>query len=285
MDKKYTIGYEYKNIENISEYNFIVEDKVKPGISAMLRAWNEEEIIQASIISIIDFVDEVVFIDNNSTDNTLQKVKELLPLYPNKIIIESYPFKNVKYGNDFINTDPLSVTSQVYYYNWCKSKCNYSHILKWDADMIVPTNFRDIWISICSELFDGIYALTGRLLIVDLDKNFRDTQHQHIESRIYPNNHLYQFTKIEGQPTEVITFKSEIPTWKNNAVNKIKIETACYYEVKNLGKNEFAHFSNFDFINLKQGKELQRYNEVLLDPSSFETIKDSMLEKIKNINE
>jgi hypothetical protein len=178
----------------------------------------------------------------------------------------------------------MSVSSQVYYYNWCKSKCSYSHILKWDADMIVPTNFRDAWLSICKELFDGIYALSGKLLVMDLDGNFRDAKHQHMESRIYPNNHRYQFAKIEGQPTEVITFESEIPTWENNAVNKIKIESACYYEIKNLGKNEFDHFSNFGFDNLKQGEELKRYNEVSQDPFLFEMVEDLMLEKIGEVS-
>ncbi len=39
-------------------------------ISAMMRVKNEEEFLAASVLSIADFVDEIVIIDNLSTDNT-----------------------------------------------------------------------------------------------------------------------------------------------------------------------------------------------------------------------
>ena len=46
---------------------------------------NEEKYLWFSVMSIIDFVDEVFIWDTGSTDNTVPIIKEIKKLYPNKI--------------------------------------------------------------------------------------------------------------------------------------------------------------------------------------------------------
>ena len=48
------------NSENMYEYNIHIDTNRKKGISAMMRVGNEEEFIKASILSTIDFFDEII---------------------------------------------------------------------------------------------------------------------------------------------------------------------------------------------------------------------------------
>jgi hypothetical protein len=50
------------NLENMREYNIRIDTNRKKGISAMMRVGNEEEFIKASILSTIDFFDEIIVV-------------------------------------------------------------------------------------------------------------------------------------------------------------------------------------------------------------------------------
>ena len=68
------------NIEEIDEYNFTLNKKhTNIGVSAMLREKNKEKNIPSCLAGIYNIFNEIIFVDNNSTDNTLylgQKFKE-----------------------------------------------------------------------------------------------------------------------------------------------------------------------------------------------------------------
>ena len=110
-------------------------------ISAMMRIRDEEEFLDASVRSIIDLVDEVVLVDNLSTDRTPEIIDALRRAYPGKVVTYSYPHAIRSRGRehwelassaDGLRSPHLTST----YYNWCLARCTHPYVLKWDGDMI-----------------------------------------------------------------------------------------------------------------------------------------------------
>jgi len=111
------------------------------GISAFMRIKNGEDYLKASILSIINQVDEIICVFNGCTDNTENILLELEKEYPIKIKIykyipEVYPVNSDKY----INTKENSVNSLVYYYNFALSKTTKKYCMKLDDDQIYFSN-------------------------------------------------------------------------------------------------------------------------------------------------
>ena len=131
------------NIENISEFNIRTSDlpKKNHGISAMLRVKNEAINIKKVIESCLLVFDEVVVIDNNSSDQTVEIVEsfknKISADQASKIKIFHYPFDVKKCGQENFDCHENSVHSLAYFYNYAMSKCSFSHIFKWDGDMIL----------------------------------------------------------------------------------------------------------------------------------------------------
>ncbi len=92
------------------------------GISVMMRVNNEEKWIAKSLLSLNDFADEVVVVNNNSNDNTWQEIRRVNPELNYKLIVED------ESSNDIckISYHALSLTT----FRW---------IFRWDADFIAHT--------------------------------------------------------------------------------------------------------------------------------------------------
>ncbi len=110
-------------------------------ISAMIRVRNEREFLYAAVQSIADVVDELVIVDNLSTDGTQLIVEALRKEYGEKLLHYVYPFDVRKVGRESAElastwrgrrSPHLSAT----YYNWCLQRCTEPYVLKWDGDMI-----------------------------------------------------------------------------------------------------------------------------------------------------
>jgi glycosyltransferase involved in cell wall biosynthesis len=109
-------------------------------ISAMMRVKNEVEFLERSINSVIDLVDEMVIVDNCSTDGSAEVIADFANRFP-KVKAFSYPHKIARYGEE---TSKLAATKEgrkspsylPNYYNWCAAKCTKPYILKWDGDTI-----------------------------------------------------------------------------------------------------------------------------------------------------
>ena len=99
----------------------------------MLRIKNEDQFIKPCIESILPWFDEVVVCLQNCTDNT----EEIVRSFDNpKIKIHLYDTDSWPNGDGYINQDATSPYSRTYFYNWCLDKTNYSHVCKWDGDMV-----------------------------------------------------------------------------------------------------------------------------------------------------
>lgn len=133
----------FRNREGFVAYDFALRGKTwKKGVSAMLRVKNEEGKILYCLSSILDVFDEIVLVDNGSTDSTLELVKRFKRDrdHRDKISLFSYPFQIVRCGDENRNAPEDSVHTSAYYYNWSLSKCRYSYVFKVDADMVVVPN-------------------------------------------------------------------------------------------------------------------------------------------------
>ena len=134
------------------------------GLSAFVRCKNEEEYIVASIMSIYRIVDEIVVILNNSTDRTRALIEGLLHDHP-KIRLLEYSNECSPIGPGYYESVIAKPeTSIARYYNWCLEQTSFSHVCKWDGDMIATPVFEQVRTLIESSdvvLFDG-YDVLGQ---------------------------------------------------------------------------------------------------------------------------
>src|SRR5262245_30331261 len=69
-------------------------------VSAMVRVRNEEEFLYASVKSIVDCVDEIVIVDNLSTDRTPLIIGALRGEHPDKVVSYRYPYDIRRVGRE-----------------------------------------------------------------------------------------------------------------------------------------------------------------------------------------
>src|SRR5688572_4405193 len=120
----------FRNREGLVEYDFVLPGCVRAaGVSAMLRVKNESRKIDMCLSSALHLFDEIVVIDNASSDDTRQLVEQFKTDHDrqDKIRLCSYPHRIARCGDEHWSTPEDSVHSLVYYYNWCRSKCRRGH--------------------------------------------------------------------------------------------------------------------------------------------------------------
>ncbi len=117
-------------------------------VSAMVRVRNEQEFLAASVHSIAPFVDEVVILDNASTDATPDVVRALVGELPS-VRTFAYPFNVAKVGRENLDAvrggHDASRRRLSSYYNWALRHCRFPFVLKWDADMVATDEFALAW--------------------------------------------------------------------------------------------------------------------------------------------
>lgn len=131
-------------ITDIETSNKLTKNKLQQGLSFLIRAKNEDENIKdciESLLSIENDIDEIIFIDNNSTDKTLSIIKEYEKKYYKKIKVYQYkiniPSTGIEHETAIINNSKNTIST---YYNWGLSKVTKNNIVKWDADFIAIKN-------------------------------------------------------------------------------------------------------------------------------------------------
>lgn len=139
-----------KNIEWLKKYNIDKEcfntKKKKNWISAFARLYNSEEFLERVIESHLPYFDEIILVNNNSTDNTEKICVKLEKKYQSKIKFYNYPFNIYKiWTYEYKKTPENSIYSLSYYYNWTLSKTNHKYVIKLDDDHIcIPKQLEKI---------------------------------------------------------------------------------------------------------------------------------------------
>lgn len=253
------------NDEQKKEYDIVNHDleTFKSGCSALMRVKNEERTIHDSIISIIDIVDEIIFIDNKSTDKTVSIVESIKQNHANgsKIKIYQYLFDVAKCGEEHRQTSPTSLASLVFYYNWSKSKCNFNTILKWDGDMVLEPgletaqNLKNNLTTISTSNGARAYKLETTTIYVKNSSYFLSVQEKHKEIRIFRNSNSNFF--IKGWDWEVLNLK------ENTVVQNLEQTKA--FEIKYVDEDEFSHWSEISFVSPRKVQEFRNYRALKLD--------------------
>jgi glycosyltransferase involved in cell wall biosynthesis len=249
----------FTNSEGLADYDFVLRAKTwRHGVSAMLRVKNEARKILSCLSSLIGAVDEVVVIDNASTDATVDLVRTFKHERDarNKVSLLSYPFTIARCGAEHRNTPADSVRSLVYYYNWCLSKCRCSYVFKIDADMVLlPEGVQKI-----SALFNQLSPLVPTVVAPAVQTMYRAPDGRwflandeiNCEPRIFPNTSAIRYHK--GRHWEEL--RCGIPARRMNW-NEVLI-----YELKDTSEDEFAHWTDTDFPTARKQKEWRNFNLV-----------------------
>jgi len=87
-------------------------------ISAIIKCHNEELFLRECLESISPFVDDIVFVDNNSTDASVE-------------IASQFKVRMVEYKHNPGGDQPMS-----HFYNWCNDQAAGEYVLHWDADHV-----------------------------------------------------------------------------------------------------------------------------------------------------
>jgi len=254
--KRHTI---FNNIEDIKEYNFILTTKAKKGVSALVRCHNEEQKIYQTLKSIYSLFDEIICINNNSSDNTDVIIKDFISNNDinKKIKYYQYPFKLPTIDNN--NRNIKSLHSWAYMINYGISKCTYSHIFKWDADMI-PIKENKEYFTILFSLLDKnvLWEVAGSTLYKNLNGKFihfnNDINH---EVMIFPNQYD-SFFILNKYKTAYFESLNKILAGQPK---KLFVKP-LFYELKYITESEFAHWDTKEFPTDRKKKEWAYYSAI-----------------------
>ena len=194
----------FTNRECLRNFNFRLTTNAKrEGVSAMVRVRDEESKIYYALKSIYDIFDEIVLVDNASTDRTLNIARKFKAEedQADKIKLYSYPFKLARCGDEHHDTPEDSIYSIAYYTNWALSQCSRRYICKWDGDMVLRKEVRESFKRFLGQIQTGRkcgWVIYGQTI-------YRDAQRQYYlangeingEIEIFPNRMSTRFRKVD----------------------------------------------------------------------------------------
>jgi hypothetical protein len=250
---------EFKNRECLANFNFRrTANHKRQGVSAMLRVKNEASKIYYALKSIYQVFDEIVLVDNGSTDGTLEIAREFKTREDkaDRIKIYFYPFPIARCGDENNGTPEDSVSSLAYYYNWTLSKCSCRYVCKWDGDMVLRRKARKSLRRLLCQIQTGRsrgWVLYGQTV-------YRDGQGQYYlakgeingEIAIFPNRLSTRFRKIDL--FELLS--------SNPPLQEAKLDGVTFYELKFTDEDEFSHWSVSDFPTERKQREFENFQLV-----------------------
>ena len=126
-------------VKNPSPINYkLFDSKYKLiGLSGFMRIRNEELFLERVVKSWINYLDELIIVYNDCTDNTEKILIELIKIYPKKLKVYHYLPKVYSFNTDKFSILPEnSIHSFCFYSNFALSKTNYKNCVKIDGDHV-----------------------------------------------------------------------------------------------------------------------------------------------------
>jgi glycosyltransferase involved in cell wall biosynthesis len=253
-------------LADIKKYYFKTE---KNGYSFLLRIKNEQYTIRKCIIDIVDLADEIIVVDNNSTDDTLKIIKELEQIYSNVFVYE-YNINIPRYGNEHIDNFKLDTISQYNtlsnYYNWTASKARFNKKIKWDGDFYcIKVACKELLEKFRHETNTFACHFSGLTIYTKNDNIYIKNKSFYNEYRLFLNSNKYIWTD------NIIDNKNYCETSENfvkSITEKYIYMKPIFLEIKDCDRNEFSSRSfelqdgrdNIDMINMNNINKLKVNN-------------------------
>jgi glycosyltransferase involved in cell wall biosynthesis len=240
-------------------------------VSAMIRIRDEEEFLYPAVKSIADCVDEIVLVDNLSTDRTPSVIESLRLEYPNKVTCYQYPYALHDRGKDHWELAAiLEARSSPHlshnYYNWCLRKCTKPYILIWDGDMIATDAFYDsikAWrgSTKVAMVFKGANVHSDLQHLIAAKSSDRDALAASLTVPVFPGwvtSMTYTTPEPRLFPRFLATF--EMGQWTHHLASPFlrgrlashccqRIEDVCYLHLKFCKRNPYTRWSP-DFVHV-----------------------------------
>lgn len=252
--------------------------KLNYGISLIIRAKNEEKNVRLCIESVINYVDEIIFVDNGSQDQTYQIALALSSKY-SKIKVYQYNIRVNKVGSEHLqalnNKDKNTLAT---FYNWCLSKSTKKIVFKWDADFIcIQQNFQKLVSQYELRKKNEHMAIwfTGYTLFINENKYYINTKSFYDEYRIFSYEHNFKW--------EDANLCEYTDTYLQSCQQKYIFNEPLFFEIKRTEIDEFQERSmliDSRDINDYQFLESLRNNQQELN---LVNINSTIINKKKNI--
>ena len=256
-------------VNNIYEVLIDLEQNkplLEKGISLIIRAKNEELNLKYCIETVVDLVDEIIFVDNNSNDNTYKIMEKYASEY-NNIKIYQYNINVSKVGIEHENalkTNNMNTLGT--FYNWCLSKATRYNVFKWDADFIcIRNNFKQLVDLYNLRYRDDKFAIwfTGKTLFEDIDKYYLNERSFYNEYRIFSYKNGFKW--YNGNTCEYTE------PYIVNCEKRYKYIHPLFYEIKRTSIDEFMERSSmidkrdindFNILNNLKNKSKEKENHI-----------------------
>lgn len=238
--------------------------KRKNGISVLLPTQNEEKMVKLSVLSFLDFADEIIIVDNGSIDRTISIIKDLVKKYP-KIKFFHKPELPDLYQNR----------------QFALRQSKYRWICRFDSDYVAYTDgFNNILQlrKILLTIPRGIIPKVISLYKVNIDRDFWHTRINRLvltgrrkiiggpEPRIYEFFPFFTFTRIGRR--EYGAFQNLM---KNTVLRKV-------YFMHCTIKSNFNLFFRSERTNWRELGNFRKY------PTLLSYIKDVIVKKYNTAN-
>jgi glycosyltransferase involved in cell wall biosynthesis len=230
------------NLEGHVDYDVRPSPALEPGFTAVLRVRDEARSLPWVLPPLLRAVEQVVVVDNGSTDGTPEIAREVAEREgaAGRLDVLAYPFAVARCGAEHLATPEDSVHSLAYFYNWSFSHVRTAYALKWDGDMVLTdaavAALRDLsWQLEAARVVVRIPRLP--LYVADDRLAYLDTGLRNCEPWAWPNRPGHRFVKA---------MEWELPLWDPDVGSIVLPERSCL-ELKHLGADEFGHWTDTGF--------------------------------------
>jgi glycosyltransferase involved in cell wall biosynthesis len=254
--KTKSLSIPFENIEGYKNYNFSISNNKKEGTSALMRVKDEGDKITDALSSIYDVFDQIVVVNNASTDDTHECIREFISRFDRdqKIQYYFYPFEIALLGDESNRTDEYSVHNLTYLSNFGLSQCEFSYINKWDGDMFLRGEIKEQYQEFLKTAVKSAkcWQISGQTVYRSLSGDFFiDPQAIYFEVQVIPNDGSVYFRK--NGIFESINYVSEGANIFDDVV---------FYEMKYCDREEFSHWSTRNFPTQRKTREWKVFNAV-----------------------